>query len=108
MARSMARYSRPSRSFSNPSAFYLEGSLGGQPVSALWDGDTLTISESLWELVELAEAVEAVYSELDGDANCLYLLVGASPGRMLVALTSLCEELTCVEYQGRSGLRKLV
>jgi hypothetical protein len=90
------------------SGFFLEGRLDGSPVSAVWDGQELTVTDSLLVLVRLADAVDAVYAEAGLDSGSPSSFDIRSPGSTLVALVKLCDEVTCVEYLGRTGLQKLV
>jgi hypothetical protein len=90
------------------SFFHLEGRLGGSAVSAGWDGRILSVTDSLWAVVALADAVEAAFAEAGLPHEPPSDLLRESPGWALVVLARACDELSLVEYQGRTRMQRLV
>jgi hypothetical protein len=74
----------------------------------MWDGETLMITDLLLSTANLARAVDDVYVNAGLDAPGTCSSASESPGWLLVALTGVCDELTCVEYQAKEGHRKVL
>ena len=88
--------------------FRLEGSVDGRSVSASWDGHVLEVADPLVARVALARVVEAAYRDAGIEADGWIFSITECSRLALLTLIELCDDLTCVEYETKTGSNKLV
>jgi hypothetical protein len=88
--------------------FRVEGSVDGSPVSASWDGHVLEVADRLIARVALARAVDMVYRDAGVEVDGCGVSITKCARLAMLSLIELCEDLTCVEYESKTGSNKLV
>ena len=78
--------------------FRVEGTMGFEPVQALWDGRWVVVSEVLAEHAEIALAVEDALSDAPPTLEHAHWEAFTRPERLLLALVTCCDEIDVVEF----------
>jgi hypothetical protein len=88
--------------------FRLEGSVDDSSVSASWDGRVLEVADPLVARVALAQVVEAAYRDAGIEADGWVFSITECSRLAMLTLIELCDDLTSVEYETKTGRNKLV
>ena len=89
-------------------SFRLEGLADGSPVSASWDGHTLAVADGLVDRFVLARAVDSIYRDAGLEVDRRSFSITGRATLALLTLVELCEDLTCVQYESKTGSTRLV